>query len=86
MDEISKWLLEQIGMVVVMGLAIWWLAKRLVQAEKEKDKLSQDVIKLTTMWESKASSMTDELEEDKKRKDLIIALLSEIKGMLTTKK
>jgi len=86
MDEISKWLLEQIGMVVVMGLAIWWLARRLVQAEKEKDKLSQDVIKLTTMWESKASSMTDELEEDKKRKDLIIALLSEIKGMLTTKK
>tara|TARA_R110000772_G_scaffold168031_4_gene279788 strand:- start:2327 stop:2587 length:261 start_codon:yes stop_codon:yes gene_type:complete len=86
MDEISKWLLEQIGMVVVMGLAIWWLAKRLVQAEKEKDKLSQDVIKLTTMWESKASSMTDELEEDKKRKDLIIGLLSEIKGMLTTKK
>lgn len=86
MDEISKWLLEQIGMVVVMGLAIWWLARRLVQAEKEKDKLSQDVIKLTTMWESKASSMTDELEEDKKRKDLIIGLLSEIKGMLTTKK
>ncbi len=70
MDEISKWLLEQIGMVVVMGLAIWWLARRLVQAEKEKDKLSQDVIKLTTMWESKASSMTDELEEDKKRKDI----------------
>ena len=82
MDEITKWLVEQMGMVVIMAVVIWWLAKRLVNAEKAKDKLSQDVIKLTAMWETKASSMTDDKEEDLKHKEEILRILSEIKGML----
>lgn len=82
MSEITKWLVEQMGMVVIMAVVIWWLAKRLVNAEKAKDKLSQDVIKLTTMWETKASSMTDDKEEDLKHKEEILKILSEIKGML----
>ena len=83
MDEITKWLVEQMGMVVIMAVVIWWLAKRLVNAEKAKDKLSQDVIKLTAMWETKASSMTDDKEEDLKHKEEILKILSEIKGMLS---
>jgi hypothetical protein len=83
MDEITKWLVEQMGMVVIMAVVIWWLAKRLVNAEKAKDKLSQDVIKLTAMWETKASSMTDDKEEDLKHKEEILRILSEIKGMLS---
>tara|TARA_R100000908_G_scaffold61085_1_gene38828 strand:- start:351 stop:611 length:261 start_codon:yes stop_codon:yes gene_type:complete len=82
MDEITKWLVEQMGMVVIMAVVIWWLAKRLVNAEKVKDKLSEDVIKLTAMWETKASSMTEDKEEDLKHKEEILRLLSEIKGML----
>tara|TARA_Y100001937_G_scaffold128444_1_gene204679 strand:+ start:893 stop:1153 length:261 start_codon:yes stop_codon:yes gene_type:complete len=82
MDEITQWLVEQIGMVVIMAVVIWWLAKRLVNAEKVKDKLSEDVIKLTAMWETKASSMTEDKEEDLKHKEEILRLLSEIKGML----
>tara|TARA_Y100000389_G_scaffold40255_1_gene34802 strand:- start:1845 stop:2099 length:255 start_codon:yes stop_codon:yes gene_type:complete len=83
MDEITKWLVEQMGMVVIMAVVIWWLAKRLIEAEKAKDKLSQDVIKLTAMWETKASSMTDDKEEDLKHKEEILRILSEIKGMLS---
>jgi len=83
MDEITKWLVEQMGMVVIMAVVIWWLAKRLMETEKAKDKLSQDVIKLTTMWETKASSMTDDKEEDLKHKAEILKILSEIKGMLS---
>lgn len=83
MDEITKWLVEQMGMVVIMAVVIWWLAKRLIVAEKAKDKLSQDVIKLTAMWETKASSMTDDKEEDLKHKEEILKILSEIKGMLS---
>ena len=83
MDEITKWLVEQMGMGVIMAVVIWWLAKRLVNAEKAKDKLSQDVIKLTAMWETKASSMTDDKEEDLKHKEEILRILSEIKGMLS---
>ena len=82
MDEITQWLIEQMGMVVIMAVVIWWLAKRLVNAEKVKDKLSEDVIKLTAMWETKASSMTEDKEEDLKHKEEILRLLSEIKGML----
>lgn len=83
MDEITKWLVEQMGMVVIMAVVIWWLAKRLIVAEKAKDKLSQEVIKLTAMWETKASSMTDDKEEDLKHKEEILKILSEIKGMLS---
>jgi len=83
MDEITKWLVEQMGMVVIMAVVIWWLAKRLVNAEQAKDKLSEDVIKLTAMWETKASSMTEDKEEDLKHKEEILRLLSEIKGMLS---
>ena len=79
MDELTKWLFEQLSVVVVMGVALWWLSRRLIKAESEKDKLSQDVIKLTTLWESKASSLS---EGDKEFKEKVVNLLNEIKGMV----
>ncbi len=79
MEEIVKWLFDQAPVIVVMGVVIWWLQRRLIKAENEKDKLSQDVIKLTTLWESKASALS---EGDKDLKEKIIDLLNEIKGML----
>jgi len=79
MDELTKWLFEQLATIVVMGVAIFWLSRRLVKAEDEKDKLSQDVIKLATLWESKASSLSD---GDKEFKERILTLLGEIKGMI----
>ena len=79
MGELTSWLFEQLGTIVVMGVVIWWLQKRLVKAEDEKDKLSQDVIKLTTLWESKANSLN---EGDKEFKEKMLILLSEIKGLI----
>jgi hypothetical protein len=79
MDELTKWLFEQLGMVVIMALVIYWLQRRLVKSEQEKDKLSQDVIKLTTLWETKATALG---EGDREFKEKVLNLLNEIKGSI----
>lgn len=75
--EIGPWLLEQAPVVVVMGIVVYWLAKRLVKAEADKDLLSKEVIKITTLWEVKAGKMD---EDDKAIKQQIISSLNEIKS------
>ena len=81
--EIGGWLIEQAPVVTVMGIVVWWLAKRLAKAEDEKDSLSKEVIKITTLWEAKADKMD---EEDKATKQQILALLNEIKASMPLKK
>ena len=76
--EIGAWLLQQAPVIVVMGVVIWWLAKRLVKSEDEKDLLSKDVIKISTLWEAKADKMDD-------NKDEILKLLTEIKQLISSK-
>jgi len=73
------WLLEQAPVIVVMGVVIWWLAKRLVKSESCKDEMAKDVIKITTLWESKANKMSD---SDDSTKHEIITLLHEIRALL----
>lgn len=82
-NGIFTWLLEQAPVIVVMGVAIWWLAKRLVKAEEEKDSLASSVIKITTLWESKASELG---EDDKDFKENVLFSLKEIKLILKNKK
>lgn len=81
--EFGGWLIEQAPVVVVMGVVVWWLAKRLVKAEDDKDNLSKEVIKITTLWEVKADKMD---EDDKATKQQILTLLNEIKASLPNKK
>lgn len=81
--NVGGWLLEQAPVIVVMGVVIWWLAKRLVKSENEKDEMSKEVIKITTLWELKANKMD---EEDKTTKKEILNLLQEIKSSLPIKK
>ena len=81
--NIGGWLLEQAPVIVVMGVVIWWLAKRLVKSESEKDEMSKEVIKITTLWELKANKMD---EEDKTTKKEILTLLQKIKSSLPIKK
>ena len=81
--NVGGWLLEQAPVIVVMGVVIWWLAKRLVKSESEKDEMSKEVIKITTLWELKANKMD---EEDKTTKKEILSLLQEIKSSLPIKK
>lgn len=77
--NIGVWLLEQAPVIVVMGVVIWWLAKKLNKAETDKDDLAKDVIKLTTLWEEKSDKLEDKNE---KSRELILDLLRDIKALL----
>lgn len=77
--EIGMWLLEQAPVIVLMGVVIWWLAKKLNKSEKEKDELAKDVIRVATLWEEKS----DKLENNSdKMKEQILELLRDIKMLV----
>ena len=59
MEAIVTWLIQQAPVVAVLGAVVWWLSKRLVKAEEQKDKMAEDVIKLTTLWQSKGEELGD---------------------------
>jgi hypothetical protein len=82
---ISSWLLDQAPVIVVMGVVIWWLAKRLTKAEDEKKELAANVIKLTTLWEAKTIELTTDDEISKEFRKETISLLKEIKITLNNK-
>ena len=79
MTDIGGWLLQQAPVIVVMGVVIYWLANRLVKSEDQKDVLSRDVVKLTTIWEEK-------YEAENGKEEKIIQLLSDIKTIVSQKK
>lgn len=72
---ISTWLIEQSPVIVIMGVVIWWLAKRLEKTEEQKETLSKDVIKLSTLWE-------DKVDKGMERESQILDLLREIKDIV----
>ena len=77
--EIGMWLLEQAPVIVLMGVVIWWLAKRLMKSENEKDELAKEVIKVATLWEEKSDKME---ESGDKTKEQILELLRDIKMLV----
>lgn len=77
--EVTSWLLEQAPITVVMGVVIWWLAKKLSKVESERDEISKEVIKLATLWEKKTEQSEDEDDHFKKE---ILKSLEEIKNTL----
>jgi len=85
MNEGISWLLDQAPVIAVMGVVIWWLAKRLTKAEDEKNELAANVIKLTTLWEAKAIELTTDDEVSKEFRKETISLLKEIKITLNNK-
>lgn len=85
-EGISGWLFDQAPVIIVMGICIYWLAKKLTKAESEKDKLSSSVIKLTALWETKATDLSQESEDAKKFRREAIQLLKSIKKTLDNKK
>ena len=60
---------------LIMGIVIWWLAKRLEKAENDKSDLAKDVIKLTVAYENK-------LDNDKIADSEIKNLLHEIRDSI----
>jgi capsid portal protein len=80
--NIWQWLIQQAPVIVVMGVVIYWLAQRLVKAEDQKDLLSKDVVKLTTIWEEKYAKDSD---KDNEKSNEVIKLLGEIKQIVSSK-
>tara|TARA_R110001632_G_scaffold67464_1_gene158442 strand:+ start:1373 stop:1618 length:246 start_codon:yes stop_codon:yes gene_type:complete len=76
MNDISSWIFEQVPVIIVMGVVIYWLAKQLIVINKQKDQLSKEVIKITTLWEIKADKIG---VKDKEFKKEVIELLNKIK-------
>jgi len=77
--EIGMWLLEQAPVIVLMGVVIWWLAKRLIKSENEKDELAKDVIRVATLWEEKSDKLDN---NGTKMKEQILELLRDIKMLV----
>lgn len=82
--DISTFLSQQIPVVVVMGLVIYWLQKRLDKKEdviKLKDEqlldLSKDVIKVATLWEENKKDPSNKEFQDK-----VLDLLTEVKDIV----
>lgn len=76
MTEVTTWLLQQAPVVAVMGIVIYWLAKRLEKAQDDKDTLSKDVVKITALWEEK-------YQKESNKDEKIIELLTEIKTIVS---
>ena len=76
MQEVFDILLQQAPLVIFMGAVIWWLVKMLVKCDREKQKLTENVVKLTTLWEEKTSKMSN---TDESFKAEAISLLKEIR-------
>ncbi len=80
--ELFQWLKIQAPVIVVMGIVIWWLAKRLVSAEERNKDLTENVIKIATLWEIKSQSLSD---DDKQFKKEINDKLTEVVAILKNK-
>lgn len=70
-----EWLFSQGTSHVIMGIIIYWLSQRYVKVEDQKSELAKDIIKLTTLYESKT-------EFDRQNNTEIKALLAEIRDRL----
>lgn len=67
-----SWLLQQSPVIIIMGIVIYWLAKRYERSENDKSELAKEVIKLTVAYETK-------LDSDKEKDAEIKAILIEIR-------
>ncbi len=81
--EVFGWLKDQAPVIVVMGVVIYWLSKQLIKERDRNDQLTENVIKIATLWEAKSQSLS---EDDKEFKKEIYEKLSEITIILKTQK
>lgn len=71
-SNLMSWLLQQSPVIIIMGIVIYWLAKRYERSENDKSELAKEVIKLTVAYETK-------LDSDKEKDAEIKAILIEIR-------
>lgn len=52
---VVNWLLQQSPTFVIMGVIIYYLAKKLEKVENQRDDMAKDMIKLTTLYDEKVN-------------------------------
>ena len=80
--NIGTWLLQQTPTIVVLGVAVVVLWRSLNSERTRNNTLSDDVIKITTLWESKASDLGKAGSEERTQ---ILTHLQDIKTLLLSK-
>ena len=80
--ELYEWLEEQAPVILVMGIGIVWLQRQLMRCQKRNEILTENVIKIATLWETKSQSLSD---DDTKFKREIYEKLNEISTILKVK-
>jgi len=77
---IVSWLVEQGSVIVIMGVIVWWLARRLEKVEQQKDTLAESMIKLTTLYEAKVDKNDEMSKGTIEKLEEIINLIKYGKG------
>jgi hypothetical protein len=67
-ESIINYLLQQAPVIVLMGLALWWVVKRLERKEQEMNDMSKEFIKVISDYQTLASR---DLDTDREIRDLL---------------
>lgn len=74
----DKWVLDQIGMVIILLGCLYFLGREYLKLKDKYDTLVERVINIATLWESKWSKDNDSDIESKKILNEIHELLKDI--------
>ena len=72
--DMGNWLLQQAPVIVVMGIAIWWLVRQLAKKDKQLLQVSKSAIELATKYETKCEYLSGKNKESHQE---IMTLLKE---------
>jgi len=81
--DIWTWLIQQSPVIVVMGVVIWWLAKKYTDKDRELETLAKDFIQLSVKWHDWLEKGLTANKEDAQK---ILEKLDEIREIVERKK
>lgn len=84
MELVLAWLLKQAPVMVVMGLVIFWLQKRLKDVEDKREELTKDFTSSLNALESLHKKLGEDGKEDATTKQMMLQKLTEIKTIVST--
>lgn len=76
---IWNWLIEQAPVVIVLGIVIYWLAKRYTDKDKQLETLAKDFIQLSVKWHDWLEKGLTANKDDAQK---ILEKLDEIKDII----
>lgn len=81
--DIWTWLIQQSPVIVVMGVVIWWLAKKYTDKDRQLETLAKDFIQLSVKWHDWLEKGLTANKEDAQK---ILEKLDEIREIVERKK